>query len=121
MLARLGADRDGVLRLLILVPRGDASARQVAEQFADTARGDRIRVEATVTEIEVVPGAQPIVPDGTAGVLVVVSLGSRNAWELVAISEACSDAGHEILGTVLAREVHLAAWAEAEAGREAAH
>ncbi|SFN97569.1 exopolysaccharide biosynthesis protein [Amycolatopsis rubida] len=108
VLARLGADRDGVLRLLILVPRGDASARKVAEQFADAARGDRIRVEVAVTEIEVVPGAQPIVPDGTAGVLVVVSLGSRNAWELVSISEACSDAGHEILGAVLAREVHLA-------------
>ncbi|MET9260728.1 exopolysaccharide biosynthesis protein [Amycolatopsis sp. NPDC004079] len=108
VLARLGADRDGVLRLLILVPRGDASARNVAEQFVGTARGDRIRVEATVTEIEVVPGAQPIVPDGTAGVLVVLSLGSRNAWELVSIAEACADSGHEVLGAVLAREVHVA-------------
>ncbi|WP_406640411.1 exopolysaccharide biosynthesis protein [Amycolatopsis sp. WGS_07] len=109
VLARLGADRDGVLRLLILTPLGDSGAREVAEQFVSTARGERIRVEVAVAEIEVVPGARPIVPDGTAGVLVVVSLGSRNAWELVSIAEACADAGHEILGAVLAREVHVGA------------
>ncbi|HWD06494.1 MAG TPA: exopolysaccharide biosynthesis protein [Amycolatopsis sp.] len=100
--ARLGTDRDGVLRLLVLVPADDAEAKLAAERFVKLAGTERVRVEVTVTEIA---GARPTVPDGSAGVLVILSLGSRTAWELVAIAEACADAGHEVLGAVLTRAV----------------
>ncbi|WP_239154197.1 exopolysaccharide biosynthesis protein [Amycolatopsis sp. FDAARGOS 1241] len=105
--ARLGADRDGVLRLLVLVAAGDGAAKQAAEQFAKVARAERVRVQLTVTEIVVAAGVQPTVPDGTDGVLVVLSLGTRSAWELVAVAEACADAGHEVLGAVLTRQVRV--------------
>ncbi|WIX80089.1 exopolysaccharide biosynthesis protein [Amycolatopsis carbonis] len=105
--ARLGTDRDGVLRLLVLVAAGDSAARRAAAQFAKVAETERVRVELTTTEVTVGSDVQPTVPDGTAGVLVVLSVGSRSAWELVTIAEACADAGHEVLGAVLTRQVRV--------------
>jgi hypothetical protein len=34
-------------------------------------------------------------------VVAVVSAGTRTGWELVGIAEACTDAGHEVLGVVV--------------------
>jgi hypothetical protein len=51
------------------------------------------------------------VPDAGpgAGVLVVLSAGSRTAWELVRLAEACADAGQEIVGAVLTHPVRPSA------------
>lgn len=103
VLARLTAEK-GVRRLLVLVAEGDTVAKQAVAQFTNLADAARPRVELTIAEVTV---AQPVVPDGSTGVLVVLSLGSRNAWELVAIAEACADAGHEVLGAVLTRAVRV--------------
>jgi capsular polysaccharide biosynthesis protein len=108
VLARLGADHDGVLRLLVLTPHGDVAAAEVAERFAAVAEAERIQAELTVAEVHLAQAARPIVPDGTEWVLVVATLGAHAAWEWFSIAEACADAGHQILGAVLAREVRVA-------------
>jgi capsular polysaccharide biosynthesis protein len=102
-LARLTTEK-GVRRLLVLVADGDTAAKQAVDRFTELADSERPRVELTVAEVT---AAQPVVPDGATGVLVVLSLGSRSAWELVAIAEACADAGHEVLGAVLTRAVRV--------------
>ena len=57
-----------------------------------------------VVEVSV---SQPMVPDrdNESGALVVLSAGSRTAEELAGIAEACADAGHEVVGIVLAGTV----------------
>jgi hypothetical protein len=44
-----------------------------------------------------------VVPDDDAvvGVLLVVTVGTRTPWELVGIAEACTDAGHDVLGVLV--------------------
>jgi capsular polysaccharide biosynthesis protein len=50
---------------------------------------------------------RPVVSDDTAvsGVLVVLTVGTRTALELVGIADACADAGHEVIGAVLIQPV----------------
>ncbi|MER6800476.1 exopolysaccharide biosynthesis protein, partial [Amycolatopsis mediterranei] len=50
---------------------------------------------------------RPTVPDATAssGVLVVLGAGTRTAWQLVQLAEACTDGGQEIVGAVLTHAV----------------
>ncbi|MFE2276566.1 polysaccharide biosynthesis protein, partial [Streptomyces sp. NPDC059454] len=50
---------------------------------------------------------RPVVPDrdDESGALVVLGAGSRTAEELAGIAEACADAGHEVVGIVLAGTV----------------
>ncbi|WP_460401279.1 exopolysaccharide biosynthesis protein [Actinophytocola sediminis] len=96
VLARL-AERtpDG---LLTVVADDDPPAARAAARLADTSGGGRVRVAE-------VSAAHPVVPDRTgaeAGVLMVLTAGTRTAWELVGIAQACADAGQAVLGAVVA-------------------
>ncbi|MEU2791787.1 Wzz/FepE/Etk N-terminal domain-containing protein [Streptomyces sp. NPDC007100] len=98
-------------RLLVVVPDGDEVARQAAGQLVAEAGsvpspGSSSGGEPMLRMVEV-SVSRPTVPDrGTeSGVLVVLSAGSRTAGELAGIAEACADAGHEVVGTVVAGPV----------------
>jgi capsular polysaccharide biosynthesis protein len=58
---------------------------------------------APVLSVVPVSAARPTVPDSVdvSGVLVVVTSGTRTAWELLAIAEACQDAGHPVAGVLM--------------------
>ncbi|MYS09679.1 polysaccharide biosynthesis protein, partial [Streptomyces sp. SID6041] len=85
--------------------------RRAAEQLAAEAGNEpsdgAAHREALVLHVVDVPVSRPMVPDrGTeSGALIVVGAGSWTAGELTGIAEACADAGHEVLGTVLAGTV----------------
>ncbi|MFH9350818.1 Wzz/FepE/Etk N-terminal domain-containing protein [Kitasatospora sp. NPDC017646] len=90
-----------VRRLLVLVPDGDETARRAAGQLAAEAGDDpRLRVVG-------VPVDRPLVPDGEgeSGALVVLSAGNWTAEQLAGIAGACADAGHEVVGIVVAGPV----------------
>lgn len=85
-------------RLLVLVAEGDHAARTAATRIAELAG-------RWFTVVTVAP-ARPVVADQTAeGVLVVLGLGTRTAWELVGVAEACADAGLAVVGAALIRPV----------------
>ncbi|WP_413759959.1 Wzz/FepE/Etk N-terminal domain-containing protein [Streptomyces sp. MMBL 11-3] len=88
-------------RLLVVVPDGDGPARRAAGQLVTEAGGDPL------LRVVEVPVSQPMVPDrGTeSGVLVVLGAGSWTAAELTGVAEACADAGHEVVGVVVAGTV----------------
>ncbi|MZE73136.1 polysaccharide biosynthesis protein, partial [Streptomyces sp. SID5789] len=98
-------------RLLVVVPDGDETARRAARQLVAEAGGDAL---LRVAEVSV---DRPMVPDRDAesGALVVLGAGSRTAGELAGIAEACADAGHEVVGVVVATPV-LAPRGRAAAG-----
>jgi capsular polysaccharide biosynthesis protein len=80
-------------RVLMVVADDDPAALRAAERM------DAIDDELELAEVS---ASRPTVPDGAvAGVLVVVTAGTRTGWELVGITEACADAGHEVLGVVV--------------------
>ena len=85
-------------RLLVVVPDGDEIAYLAAGQLAAEAGGDPL---LRVVEVSV---SQPMVADRDleSGALVVLSAGNWTAGELAGLAEACADAGHEIVGIVLA-------------------
>lgn len=87
-------------RVLVVTARDDALATRAAARLERTAHDDAGPV--TVQLAEVSPD-RPVVPDDDAvtGVLVVVTTGTRTPWELVGIAEACTDAGHEVLGVLV--------------------
>ncbi|MFD9791123.1 Wzz/FepE/Etk N-terminal domain-containing protein [Streptomyces sp. NPDC059070] len=88
-------------RLLVVVPDGDETARRAAaELVAEAKNGPLLRVvDVTVS--------QPLVPDRDteSGAVVVLSPGSWTADELAGVAEACADAGHEVVGVVVATTV----------------
>lgn len=88
-------------RLLVVVPDGDEVARRAAEQLAAEAGSDPL------LRVAEVPADRPMVPDRDAesGALVVLSAGSWTAAELTGIAEACADAGHRVVGSVVAGTV----------------
>ncbi|MER7484342.1 polysaccharide biosynthesis protein [Streptomyces sp. NPDC126497] len=88
-------------RLLVVVPDGDGTARRAAGRLVAEAGGDPL---LRVVEVAV---ARPTVPDRDheSGALVVVSAGGWTAGELAGVAEACADAGHELVGVVLAGRV----------------
>ncbi|WP_031069307.1 YveK family protein [Streptomyces sp. NRRL WC-3742] len=88
-------------RLLLLVPEGDGPARLGAEQLAAEAGKDPL------LRVVEVPLARPLVPDHDeeSGAVVMLSAGNWTALELGGITEACADAGHEVVGLVLAGPV----------------
>ncbi|WP_199551024.1 Wzz/FepE/Etk N-terminal domain-containing protein [Streptomyces sp. N35] len=102
VLARLG-DQLPLSRgtLLVIVPNGDDIARRAAVRLAaEAGREPQPRVA------EVGGGPPPAPPPPTeSGALVVLSAGSRTAGELAGLAEACTDAGHEVVGVVLAGTV----------------
>ncbi|MCD7438436.1 polysaccharide biosynthesis protein [Streptomyces lincolnensis] len=87
--------------LLVVVPDDDDIAHRAAEHLAAEAGGDPL------LRVVEVPVSRPLVPDRSteSGVLVVLSAGSRTAEELAGLAEACADAGHEVVGTVVAGPV----------------
>lgn len=96
--ARLREQLPAPRRLLVVVPDGDGTARLAADQLvAEAESGPLLRV----VDVSV---AQPLVPDRDteSGALVVISAGSWTSEELGGIAEACADAGHEVVGTVVA-------------------
>ncbi|MEV6442004.1 exopolysaccharide biosynthesis protein [Amycolatopsis sp. NPDC051716] len=99
VLARLAT---GPADVLLLVADDDETGRLAAAQLAELA--DRLSVPLRVFEFS--PG-RPTVPDATAssGVLVVLGAGTRTAWQLVQLAEACADGGQEIVGAVLTHAV----------------
>lgn len=60
-------------------------------------------VHASMLSVVPVSAARPTVPDSheVSGVLVVVTSGTRTAWELVAIAQACQDAGQPVAGALM--------------------
>lgn len=94
---RLPAPRE----LLVVVPDGDETARRAAEQLVTEAGGDPL-----LRTLEV-PVTRPVVPDRDteSGALIVLSAGNWTAVELGGVAEACADAGHEIVGIVVAGTV----------------
>lgn len=67
--------------------------------------------ERTVLRLVELSAATPAVPDAgdTTGVVLVTTAGTRTAWELVGLTQACVDAGHRVLGAVIvhpARPAH---------------
>ncbi|MEU8289834.1 polysaccharide biosynthesis protein [Streptomyces pseudogriseolus] len=91
----------GARRLLLVVADDDPVALRAAERLAEEAGGDPL---LRVTEVS---AEAPLVPDREeeSGVLVVLGAGSRTAAELAGIAEACADAGHDVVGVVLADAV----------------
>jgi capsular polysaccharide biosynthesis protein len=84
-------------RLLVVVAADDPEARVAASRLGEFADEERL----TLTVWEVDP-ARPTVPDeAVPGVVTIVTAGTRNGWELVGIAEACTDAGHDVLGVVV--------------------
>ncbi|MFI9310652.1 Wzz/FepE/Etk N-terminal domain-containing protein [Streptomyces triculaminicus] len=88
-------------RLLVVVPDGDEIAHRAAEQLvAEAESGPLLRVVGVSVD-------QPMVPDRDteSGALVVLSAVGWTAEELAGIAGACADAGHEVVGIVVARTV----------------
>ncbi|OLF04429.1 hypothetical protein BLA60_40710, partial [Actinophytocola xinjiangensis] len=84
-----------------LAGRGGGEISEVGEQSVGLgeftgASGGRVRVVEVTAH-------RPTVPDdpGGAGVLVVLTAGTRTAWELVGLAQACADAGQDVLGVVV--------------------
>ncbi|MFE6609479.1 exopolysaccharide biosynthesis protein [Amycolatopsis sp. NPDC057786] len=99
-------------RLLVLVAEGDHAARTAAARIAGLS-GRRFTV------VTVAPG-RPVVEDEAAeGVLVVLGLGTRTAWELVGVAEACADAGLTVVGAALIRPVRPTRAPGAKPGKKA--
>lgn len=90
-------------QLLAVVPDDDDIARRAAERLAAEAGGDPL---LRVVELSVV---RPLVPDRAteSGALVVLGAGSRTAGELAGLAEACADAGHDVVGVVIADAVRV--------------
>ncbi|MFF7441433.1 Wzz/FepE/Etk N-terminal domain-containing protein [Streptomyces sp. NPDC008122] len=114
--ARLRDRRPGPGGLLVVVPDGDPIARRAAGELVTEAGSDPVlrTVDVSVSE--------PMVPDrdDASGALVVLSAGQWTAAELAGIAEACADAGHEVVGVVLAGTVRARTKRSAGRPREAA-
>ncbi|MGI5347202.1 Wzz/FepE/Etk N-terminal domain-containing protein [Streptomyces sp. CA-250714] len=109
--ARLREKLPAPRRLLVVVPDGDEIARRAAGQLAAEAGSDPSPSSSSsgdsLLRVVEVPVSRPLVPDRGAesGALVVLSAGSWTAWELAGVAEACADAGHEVVGFVVAGPV----------------
>lgn len=59
--------------------------------------------QRTVLHIVPISAARPTIPDRgrIAGALLVLAAGTRDAWELVGIADACADAGYPMLGALV--------------------
>ncbi|MFD0075860.1 Wzz/FepE/Etk N-terminal domain-containing protein [Streptomyces sp. NPDC127166] len=102
--------------LLVVVPDGDPIAGRAAGELVTEAGGD------PALRMVGVSVSEPMVPDrdDASGALVVLSAGQWTAAELAGIAEACADAGHEVVGVVLAGTVRTRTKRSAGGPREAA-
>jgi capsular polysaccharide biosynthesis protein len=98
--AGLRGDAVGPLRLLVLVPDDDAVAHRAATQLAAAAAA---LPDSTMLRLVDVAVRRPTVPDDAevSSALVVSTLGTRTGWDLVGLAEACSEAGHLLVGAVV--------------------
>ncbi|QNP68137.1 polysaccharide biosynthesis protein [Streptomyces roseirectus] len=103
-------------QVLLVVPGGDSIARRAADTLAAEA-GTRPVLRVVEAEVD-----HPLVPDRAeeSGAVVLLSAGRWSAGELTGLAEACADAGHEIVGVVLAGPVRTRAGRRAERVPEAA-
>ncbi|GGX45068.1 Wzz/FepE/Etk N-terminal domain-containing protein [Streptomyces noursei] len=98
-------------RLLVVVPDGDEIARRAAGRLVAEAESDPSSSSSSrgypMLRVVAVSVDRPMVPDrdNESGALVVLSAGSWTAGELAGIAEACADAGHEVVGIVVAGTV----------------
>jgi len=90
---------EGSARVLVVVPDDDPAASRAAARLARTPSDGPGRLALRVVEVSAERATVP--DDAVAGALVVVTSGTRTAWELVGITEACNDAGHDVLGAVV--------------------
>ncbi|WP_431984462.1 Wzz/FepE/Etk N-terminal domain-containing protein [Streptomyces qinglanensis] len=102
-------------QVLAVVPEGDVLGRRATEQLAAEAGSDPALAAVDVSV------SRPLVPDrGTAsGAVVVLSAGNWSAEELGGVAQACADAGHQVVGVVVAEPVR--ARLQRSAGRPARH
>ncbi|MFE9095774.1 Wzz/FepE/Etk N-terminal domain-containing protein [Streptomyces sp. NPDC007264] len=112
--------------LLVVVPDGDEIARRAARQLVVEAGNDPSPSSSSgghpklrVVEVSV---PRPLVPDrgDESGALVVLSAGRWTAGELEGIAEACADAGHQVVGVVIAGMVRALPARSADRPRGAA-
>jgi uncharacterized protein involved in exopolysaccharide biosynthesis len=98
LVSRLQERAPDATTVQVVVAQDDPSARRAADLLVAIAADDLPRLYVVET-----PAERPIVPDdpAAAGVLVVVTAGTRTSWELVDLAEACIDAGHEVLGVLV--------------------
>jgi capsular polysaccharide biosynthesis protein len=99
VLARLRGAPDESVRPLVVVVDDDVLASLAARRLATEAADD----DALVLSVVAVSAARPTIPDShdVSGVLVVVTSGTRTAWELLAVAEACHDAGYPVAGVLM--------------------
>lgn len=90
---------EGTGEVLVLVAGDDAIAHRAAERLAVMA-GAEGGPDLRMVDIK---AGRPTAPDSdsVSGVLVMLTPGTRMAWELAGIAEACAAAGHEVLGAVV--------------------
>lgn len=111
---RLRGAPDEQVRLLVVVADDDAFATRAVARLAAVGGGRPVSVVTgdpahppatpeTVLNVVPVTAARPTLPScrDMSGVLVVVTAGTRTAWELLAVAEACRDAGRPITGVLV--------------------
>lgn len=109
--ARLRDRVPGSRRLLVVVPDTDEIAHRAAAQLVTEAQSDPSATSSSrrnpALRVVEVSMSRPLVPDrdNEAGALVVLSAGIWTSGELGGIAEACADAGHQVVGTVVAGAV----------------
>ncbi|MGH3434806.1 MAG: hypothetical protein ACRDQB_18430, partial [Thermocrispum sp.] len=137
MLGRLRGTHGVPLRLLVVVADDDPAGRAVAQRLVAEAADDghaatngragtghenggiatngSSSADPTLRLVEVVADGPDVPADpAMSGALVVVAAGSRTGWELTGLSEACLDAGHRVVGVVVARPTRPRTEAPAE-------
>ncbi len=94
-------------RVLVVIPKDDPTASHAAERLVRTAAEGGARERLRVLEVS---AERPVLADDStaAGVLAVVTAGTRTSWELVEITEACTDAGLDVLGVLVAHRTRPA-------------
>ena len=82
---------------------GNSNVRLTVRSSSDPAPG----MHRTVLRVIDVSAARPTVPDcgRVSGALVVLTAGTRTAWELLGIAEACADAGHQVVGAFVTNRI----------------
>lgn len=86
-----------------MVQATSGNARLTVRPSADPVTG----AHRTVLHIAAVSPTRPTVPGSgpVSGALLVLTAGTRTAWELVGVAEACSDAGHRVVGAFVTHRV----------------
>lgn len=115
MLARLRQQADGDLRLLVLAARDDQLAHYAVARIVQAAGADLASL--TTLRVARVSPTAPEIPEheDVSEVLVVAGIGTRRAWELAGIADACGAAGYEIAGAVIARRARRRSSSPSEA------